>query len=185
MDSRQRTQQYPNNNASPANAGYSFSAQQNDPFHAFVNSEEGASFDPSWTGQTFSNHASNIDGFDQSGQAWQQSPYQNSNLLSMPGYAVPSREYDQTYSRNPSYNYQAFEPDPNPVFTNPTYNNSLDFNQDSLHDRFGYPAPARFAQSNETISPQALQNYSSLQHVLVPQQRQVCLKSAPLHTGNH
>ena len=163
MDSRQNHQQFSSSNASQSSANYGFNGAHSDPFNAFVNVEDGSSYDPPWGGQAFPAHPTNLDGFEQSGQTWQQNPYQNPNLLPMPSFSAQSRDFDHGYSRTPSsFNYQGFDGDPNQVFANSTFNSNLDYGQASVSERYGFPSQAHYGQTGETVSPQALQTYSNI-----------------------
>ena len=161
MDPRQQNQQYSSsNNASHGSTNYAFSGNQADPFHAFVNADDGPTFDSSWSNQAFPNHQSAIGGFDHGHHGWQADPYQNSNHLSMSSYGVQPREFDQTYSRSSaSFNYPAFEQDQSQPFVAPGFDNSLDYGHIPMADRFEFTSPGHYGQRNETISPQALQTY--------------------------
>ena len=174
MDPRQQNQQYPsNNNASQGSANYQFNGPHTDPFHAFVNLDDGPGFDTSWNSQAFSNHQPPIGGFDQEHQGWQSNPYQNSNQIPMPTYGVPPRDFDQTYSRTPaSFNYSAFGHDQNQPFVAPGFDNSLDYSHIPINDRFDLSGSGPHGQSNETISPQALQTYSQGSQNPIQQHRQ-------------
>lgn len=161
MDPRQQNQPYSSSNNAPhGSTNYTFNGNQTDPFHAFVNVDDGTAFEPSWTSQAFPNQQTAIGGFDHGHHGWQADPYQSSNHLHMAGYGVQQREYDQTYSRSSgSFNYPAFEQDQNQPFAAPSFDNTLDYSHIPLADRFEFPAANHYEERNETISPQALQTY--------------------------
>ena len=174
MDPRQQNQQYSSsNNAPQGSANYQFNGPHTDPFHAFVNTDDGPGFDASWSSQAFPNHQPAIGGFDQEHQGWQSNPYQNSNQIPMPTYGVHPREFDQTYSRTPtSFSYSAFGQDPSQPFAAPGFDSSLEYGNIPISDRFDLSGTAHYSQSNETISPQALQTYSQGSPNPIQQQRQ-------------
>ena len=162
MDPRQQNQRYSSShNAPQGSANYPYSGSQNDPFSAFTNNiEDGPGYDSSWTGQSFPSHQPVVDRFNQGNPGWQQSSFQNPNLLPMPSYGAQPREFDQTYSRSPAaFNYPAYEPAQ--PFAPSGFDTALDFGQMSMDEPFDYNGSGHFGPSNETISPQALQTYPS------------------------
>ena len=174
MDPRHQSQAYSSsNNASQGSGNYQFNGAQNDPFHAFVNHEDNPGFDTPWNNQAYSSHQPQIGGFEGEHEGWPANVYQNSNGIGLPSYAIPPREFDQTYSRPPaSYNFSNFGQDPNPAYPTPGYENNLDYPNLALNDRFDLQGSGNYGQSSETISPQALQTYSQSTQHPVQQQRQ-------------
>ena len=173
MDPRHQNQTYSSsNNASQGSGNYQFNGTQPDPFQAFVNHDDGPGFDSPWNNQAFSNPQPAIGGFEADHRAWQPNVYQNTNQMALPSYGVPPREFDQTYSRPPpSFNYPSFGHDQNPVYPTPGFDNNLEYGNLPINDRFDLPGSGHYGQSNETISPQALQTYSQGPQNLVQQQR--------------
>ena len=163
MDPRQQSQDYGASNASSATgANYAFNAGQSDPFNSFVHTDNDSAFDSSWNPQAFPAQQQPINGFDHSNQSWQQNPYQTSNSLHMHNFGAQSADYDQIYSRNPtSFNYSGFDPNTNQTFSPSPFDNALTYAQIPLSNpaSYDYSPPQAFQQHNETISPQALQNY--------------------------
>ena len=178
MDPRQQNQPYSSsNNTSRGSTNYALNGNQSDPFHAFVNADEGPAFDSSWVSQAFPNRQSSIGSFDHAHQGWQADPYQSSNQMQMANYGIQQRDFDQTYSRSPaSFNYPAFGQDQSQPFAAPAFDNNLGYGHMHMTDRFEFPGSNTFGQRNETISPQALQAYpqgaqSTVQPLRVPQQK--------------
>lgn len=162
MDPRQQGQDYGGNNATRAGGNYGFNSGQNDPFNSFVHTDNESAFDSSWNPQAFPAQQQPINGFDHGNQPWQQNPYQSSNSLPMHNYGGQSSDYDQIYSRNPaSFNYSGFDPNTSQAFSPSPFDSALNYGQIPLSTGtpYDYSAPQGFPQHNETISPQALQNY--------------------------
>ena len=164
MDPRQQAQDYGGNNApSAAGGNYGFNSGPNDPFNSFVHTDNESAFDSSWNPQAFPAQQQPINGFDHANQPWQQNPYQSSSSLPLHNYGGQSSDYDQIYSRNPaSFNYSGFDPNTNPAFAASPFDSTLSYGHLPLSNaaQYDYPPPQGFPPHNETISPQALQNYS-------------------------
>ncbi|KAL8725558.1 MAG: hypothetical protein Q9166_007281 [cf. Caloplaca sp. 2 TL-2023] len=83
----------------------------------------------------------------------------------MPNYSIHNGIYDQPYSRSPApFDYSAFNPNRNPAHSAPPYDHSFTYGHPSLpnHDQYGFPRSFQQNQhqtQDQTISPQALQNY--------------------------
>ncbi|KAF6218492.1 hypothetical protein HO133_005841 [Letharia lupina] len=162
MDPRQQGQDYGGNNASRAGGNYGFNSGQNDPFNSFVHTDNESAFDSSWNPQAYPAQQQPINGFDHGNQQWQQNPYQSPNSLPMPNYGGQSSDYDQIYSRNPaSFSYSGFDPNTSHAFSASPFDSALNYGQMPLNSGtpYDYSAPPAYSQHNETISPQALQNY--------------------------
>ena len=164
MDPRQQSQEYGGNNApSTAGGNYGFNTGQNDPFNSFVHTDNDSAFDSSWNTQAFPAQQHPINNYDHGNQPWQQNPYQSSSALPLHNYGGQSNEYDQIYSRNPasSFNYSGFDPSTSQAFSASPFDSALNYGQMPLSNAtpYDYSAPQGFSQHNETISPQALQNY--------------------------
>ncbi len=177
MDPRQQGQDYGGSNGPRAGGNYGFSnGGQNDPFNSFVHSDNGDAFDSSWNPQGFAAQQQPINSFDPGNQSWQQNPYQSSSSLPIHNYGGQSSDYDQIYSRNPaSFNYSGFDPNTIHAFSPSPFDNALNYGQIPLSNNtaYDYSAPQTFPQHNETISPQALQNYP-FPATKTEEQRQVC-----------
>ena len=174
MDPRHQNQAYSSsNNASQGSGNYQFNgAQQPDPFHAFVNHDETPAFDAPWNNQPYPNHQSVLGGFEPEHQAWPPNVYQNANQVGLPNYGVPPREFDQTYSRPPAaFNYPNIGQDQNSIYPPQGFDSNIDYGNLSINDRFDIHSSGNYGQSNETISPQALQTYSQGPQPTVQQQR--------------
>lgn len=177
MDPRQQGQDYGGNNNAPRTGGtYGFNSGQNDPFNSFVHADNESAFDSSWNPQAYPAQQQPINGFDHGSQSWQQNPYQSSNSLPMHNYGGQSSDYDQIYSRNPtSFNYSGFDPNTSQAFSPSPFDNALNYSQIPLSGGtpYDYSASQGFPQHNETISPQALQNYP-FPPTKTEEPRQVC-----------
>ena len=170
MDPRQQAQEYSGGNTQRVNYGYSNNGIQNDPFNAFVNTDNESAFEPSWNSQSTQPQQQSISGFDQSTPGWQQTPYQSSNYLGAANFGS-QREYEQFFNDRPSsFSYPSFDPSHNQTFASNSYGNSPDasdlYKQFHNGAQFEYHGPADFEQQQqqhgETISPQALQTYPSV-----------------------
>ena len=162
MDPRQQGQDYGGNNAQRAGGNYNFNNGQNDPFTSFVHTDNDSAFDSSWNPQGFPAQQQPINGFDQGNPPWQQNPYQSTNSLPLHNYGGQSNDFDQMYSRNPaSFNYSGFDPHTSHAFSPSPFDSTLNYGQMPLNSGtpYDYSAPQAFQHHNETISPQALQNY--------------------------
>ena len=167
MDPRQQGQEYGGNNSHrAAGANYGFNSNQNDPFNSFVHADNESAFDSSWNPQAFQPQQQQqqqpINSFDPGNQPWQQNPYQSSNALPMHNYGGQPSDYDQIYSRNPApYAYPGFDPNTSQAFSPSPFDSALNYAQLPLSSgpQYDYSGPQGFPQHNETISPQALQNY--------------------------
>lgn len=163
MDPRQQGQDYGGSNAPRAAGGnFGFNSGQNDPFNSFVHTDNESAFDSSWNPQAFPAQQQPINGFDNGTQQWQQNPYQSSNSLPMHNYGGQSSDFDQIYSRNPaSFSYPGFDSNTSQAFSPSPFDSALNYGQIPLSNgpQYDYSAHQGFPQHNETISPQALQNY--------------------------
>ena len=182
MDPRQHSQDYAANPPQRAVGNFGYPGVQNDSFSSFVNADSDSAFDPPWNSQAFPTHQQPVNGFDTSNHAWQQNPYPSSNLLQMPNYGLQSRSYDQAYSRSPaSFSYPGFGSNPSQVFSPSAYNSSLDYGQMPINNNppYDYTNHPEYSQNQETISPQALQNYPIFPQIAPEDRKQVC-KVLPL-----
>lgn len=163
MDPRQHEQDFSGANPQRVGGNFGFNGIQNDPFSSFVHTDNEPAFDPAWSNPAFPSQQQHINGFDQGNHAWTPNPYQSPNFLATPDYGVPQREYDQQFSRSPSaFGYGGFDPGQTQSFSEPNpYDNPLGFDHGPLNNsaQYEYPGSAALAQTHETISPQALQNY--------------------------
>ena len=177
MDPRQQGQDYGGNNTpSAAGGNYSFNAGQNDPFNSFVHTDNDSAFDSSWNPQAFPAQQQPINTFDHGNQPWQQNPYHSTNSIPIHNYGAQPSDYDQIYSRNPSsFNYSGFDPNTNQAFSPAAFDTALNYSQIHLSNAnsYDYSATQPFSQHNETISPQALQNYP-FSPTKTEELRQVC-----------
>ena len=199
MDPRQQNQDPSGANAQRPGTNYNFNGSQNDPFHAFVHTDNDGAFDNTWSNQSIPPQSQPINGFDESNHPWAQD-YQSSDFLGAPNYGAPSRGYDQSYTRSPSsFNYTNFDSShshgfpPHAYVSQSSYDNTLGaYNGPSLNPsaQYEYPEPSGPQRNHQTISPQALQNYPASfaasgtddgRHVSLP--RIFCLaSSAKFHT---
>ena len=166
MDPRQQNQDFQGNSTQRVGASYSFNGTQNDSFSTFVNTENDNAFDPPWNAQAFPTNQQPVNGFDQGNHGWQQHPYQSTNLISMNNYGIQPRDYEQSYPRSPvPFDYPGFDSSNNQTFSPSAYDSSLNFGQVPLTSNPQYEFPGQqgiqHQQHHETISPQALQNYST------------------------
>lgn len=166
MDPRQQNQDFPGNNAQRVGANYPFNGAQNDAFSTFVNTDNDNAFDPPWNSQAFPSNQQPVNGFDQGNHGWQQHPYQSPNLLSMNNYGIQPRDYEQPFSRSPApFDYSGFDSTHTQTFSPSAYDASLNFGQIPLNNNPQYDYEGQQGlqqqQHHDTISPQALQNYST------------------------
>lgn len=186
MDPRQQGPEYGGNNAHAPRAvgSYAFNSGQNDPFNSFVHTDNESAFDSSWNPQAFHAQQQPINGFDHANQPWQQNPYHSSTSLPMHNYGGQSSDYDQIYSRNPaSFNYSGFDPNTSNAFSPSPFDGNLSYGQMPLNTStaYDYSDSQAFSQHNETISPQALQNYPFPQtKTEEPRQVRLILADLPL-----
>ena len=177
MDPRQQGQDYGGNNTSSAAGGnYAFNNGQNDPFNSFVHTDNESAFDSSWNPQAFPAQQQPINTFDHGNQPWQQNPYHSTNSIPLHNYGGQPSDYDQIYSRNPaSFSYSGFDPNSNQAFSPSPFDSALNYGQIPLSNAtpYDYSATQAFSQHNETISPQALQNYP-FSPTKTEELRQVC-----------
>ena len=166
MDPRQQNQDFSGNNAQRVGANYSFNGAQNDAFSTFVNTDNDNAFDPPWNSQAFPSNQQPVNGFDQGNHGWQQHPYQSPSLLSMNNYGIQPRDYEQPFSRSPApFDYSGFDSTHTQTFSPSAYDSSLNFGQIPLSNNPQYDYAGQQGlqqqQHHDTISPQALQNYST------------------------
>lgn len=177
MDPRQQNADYGGNNTpSAAGGNYAFNSGQHDPFNSFVHTDNDSAFDSSWNTQGFPAQQQPINNFDHGNQPWQQNPYPSSNSLPMHNYGGQPGDYDQIYSRNPpAFNFTGFDPNTSQAFSPSPFDSALNYGQLPLSNPppYDYAPPQGFPQHNETISPQALQNYS-FSPTKTEELRQVC-----------
>ena len=191
MDPRQQNHEYSGSNPRRAGGNYAFNGAQNDAFNSFVHTENESAFESPWNSQPFPTNQQPVNGFDQGNHGWQQNPYQSSNLLSMPNYGIPPREYEQPYSRSPaSFDYAGFDSSNNQTFSPSAYDNPLAYSQIPLSNnnvQYDYPDQQGLQQQHhETISPQELQHYStSFPQPVIEDSRQVsCNIIAAVHEAS-
>lgn len=176
MDPRQQAQDYGGNNASRAAGNYGFNGGPSDPFNSFVHTDNESAFDSSWNPQAFPTQQQPINSFDHGNQPWQQNPYQSSTSLPMHNYGGQSSDYDQIYSRNPtSFSYSGFDPTPSHAFSTSPFDSAMSYGQLPMRNSspYDYSDSQAFPHPNETISPQALQNFS-FPPTKAEEPRQVC-----------
>ncbi|KAL8686751.1 MAG: hypothetical protein Q9218_006892 [Villophora microphyllina] len=146
---------------------YGFNGPQNDSFNSFLNNDNDPSFNPSWDSQPFNSHAEPTNPYTQSGHGWHQNPASTTNYQQTPNFGVHSAIYDQRYSRSPApFDYSGFNPNQDPAISGPPYDHSFTYAHPPLptHDQYGLSRTHSYQQNqqqaqNQTISPQALQNY--------------------------
>ena len=177
MDQRQHNQEYIGNNPQRVGGNFGFNGGQNDPFNSFASADNENAFDAAHWNQTFPAHQQSVNGFGHGNHVWQQNPYQSSSMLQMPNYGVqPGGGYDQAYSRSPApFNYPSFDSNPSQVYSPPAFDNAMAYGQMPLNNstQYDYPGQQNFQQSQETISPQALQNYPIFPQNTAEENRQV------------
>lgn len=149
---------------------YGYSDSQNDTFNSFLNNDNESTFNQPWQSQSFNNsRPGSTNPYDQSGHGWPQNALSASNMHGVTNYGIHNGIYDQTYSRSPaSFDYSGFNSNANPALSGPPYDHSFTYGPPSTqhHEQFGFSRGHVFGQSlqqtqNQTISPQALQNYSA------------------------
>ncbi|KAL8672387.1 MAG: hypothetical protein Q9168_003160 [Polycauliona sp. 1 TL-2023] len=144
---------------------YGYSAPPNDSFNSFLNNSNDPTFNPSWDPQPFNTPSEPTNSYDQNGHGWPNNTLQPSTLQHVPNYNIHNGIYDQPYSRSPvPFDYSAFTPNRAPANSAPPYDHSFTYGHPSLpnHDQYGFPRAFQQTQQqpqNQTISPQALQNY--------------------------
>ncbi|KAL8999544.1 MAG: hypothetical protein Q9169_001632 [Polycauliona sp. 2 TL-2023] len=144
---------------------YGYSAPPNDSFNSFLNNSNDPNFNPSWDPQPFNQPSEPTNSYDQSGHGWPNNTLQPSALQHVPNYNIHNGIYDQPYSRSPvPFEYSGFNPSRNPANSAPPYDHPFTYGHPSLpnHDQYGFPRAFQQGQQqpqNQTISPQALQNY--------------------------
>lgn len=149
-----------------------------DTFNSFLHADNEPSFSNSWDPDAFADPQDSINGFNTGNTAWDSSALQSSHLVSVPNYGVPPQSLDQTFSGNPSsFPYSNFDSRANPSIA-PTSDSNWAYGPVTLADDPSpyfprsqtYQSPSKQA---ETISPQALQNYATFNHVQIPEARPV------------
>ncbi|KAL8895989.1 MAG: hypothetical protein Q9192_003331 [Flavoplaca navasiana] len=149
----------------PLRVSYRYSAPPNDSFNSFLNNSNDPTFNPSWDPQPFSQPSEPTNSYDQSGHGWPNNTLQPSTLQHVPNYNIHNGIYDQPYSRSPvPFDYSSFAPNRATGNSAPPYDHSFTYGHPSLpnHDQYGFPRAFQQSQQqpqNQTISPQALQNY--------------------------
>ncbi|KAI4272610.1 MAG: hypothetical protein L6R38_006561 [Xanthoria sp. 2 TBL-2021] len=149
----------------PLRVSYGYSGPPNDSFNSFLNNSNDPTFNPSWDPQPFNPPSEPTNSYDQSGHGWPNNALQPSSLQHVPNYNIHNGIYDQPYSRSPvPFDYSSFNPNRTPANSAPPYDHSFAYGHPSLqnHDQFGFPRAFQQSQQqpqNQTISPQALQNY--------------------------
>ncbi|KAL8699175.1 MAG: hypothetical protein Q9201_006152 [Fulgogasparrea decipioides] len=161
--------QHPSNaqDDNPLRAPYGYGGSHNDSFNSFLNNDHDPTFNQSWDSQPFDSHPESATPYDQSGHGWHQNALQTAKFQHMPNYGIHNGIYDQNYSRSPaSFEYPGFNPNRAPAISGPPYDHTFTYGHPSLsnHDQYGYPRNSPFQPSqqqahNQTVSPQALQNY--------------------------
>ncbi|KAL9026188.1 MAG: hypothetical protein Q9196_005110 [Gyalolechia fulgens] len=151
----------------PLRVPYGYNESQNDPFNSFLNTDNEPSFNQSWTSQSFNPHAEPTNPYDQTGHGWPQNPLSAPNIQHVPNYGIHNGIYDPPYSRNPaSFDYPAFNPNRNSAISGPPFDQTF-YGQHPVtnQDQYAFSRNPAFEQNlqqtNQTISPQALQNHPS------------------------
>ena len=158
---------------------YAFPAHS-DTFNAFLHADAESAFSNPWDPDAFTDPQEPINGFNPSNHSWNPNTIQPSNLLPVSNYGVQSRNLDQTFSGNPSFNYSGFDSRSNLSLSTPSFDPNLTYGQVPLNDddNFDFTRTQDFqrtAKPSETISPQALQNYpATFNHVQISDTRPVC-----------
>ncbi|KAL9035645.1 MAG: hypothetical protein Q9180_004752, partial [Flavoplaca navasiana] len=149
----------------PLRVSYGYSAPPNDSFNSFLNNSNDPTFNPSWDPQPFNQPSEPTNSYDQNGHGWPNNTLQPSTLQHVPNYNIHNGIYDQPYSRSPvPFDYSSFAPNRATGNSAPPYDHSFTYGHPSLpnHDQYGFPRAFQQSQQqpqNQTISPQALQNY--------------------------
>lgn len=154
----------------PLRVPYGYNESQNDSFNSFLNTDNEPTFNQPWSSQPFSSHPESTNSYDPSGHGWPQNALSAPHAQGVTNYGIHGGGlYDQNYSRSPAaFDYSGFNANRNPALSGPPYDHTFTYSQPSVqnHDQYGFPKGHGFQQSlqqtqNQTISPQALQNYST------------------------
>lgn len=174
MDPRHQNQ---DNNQHSHN--YGFNPSHTDNFNSFLNTDSDPAFNNPWDPEAFADSQDPINAFNPGNSAWDPSTLQSSNLLPVTNYGVQSRNLDQTFSGNPSsFNFPGFDTRAN-LSLPATFDTGLSYGHVALTDdpNFDFTRNQSFQRTtkqNDTVSPQALQNYpTTFNHVQIPEARPV------------
>ena len=157
---------------------YSFNPTPNDTFNSFLHTDNEPSFSNSWDPEAFTDPQDPINGFNPGSSSWDQSSLQASHLLPVSSYGVQSRNLDQTFSGNPSFNYSGFGARAN-LSIAPSFDTTLAYGHVPLSDdpNYNFTRSQEFQSTpkqSETVSPQALQNYpATFNHIQISGARPV------------
>ncbi|KAI4140005.1 MAG: hypothetical protein L6R39_006005 [Caloplaca ligustica] len=154
-------------NQSNTQAPYGYNDSQSDSFNTFLNNDTEPTFNQPWSSQPFNTRPESINPYDQNGHGWPQTALAASNISGVTNYGIHGGIYDQSHSRSPaSFDYSGFNSNTTPALSGPSYDHAFNYAPPSSqsHDQYGFPRAYGFQQNlqqsqNQTISPQALQNY--------------------------
>ncbi|KAL8647878.1 MAG: hypothetical protein Q9226_006247 [Calogaya cf. arnoldii] len=145
---------------------YGYSGPPTDSFNSFLNNSNDPNFNPTWDPQPYNRPTEPSGSYDQGGHGWPTNTLQPSSLQHVPNYNIHNGIYDQSYNSNSPvpFDYSSFNPNRTSANTAPPYDHSFTYGHPSLpnHDQYGFPRAFQQSQQqpqNQTISPQALQNY--------------------------
>lgn len=143
----------------------SFNADTKGPFDDFFPHGSQNAFGVQWPSGNFTSAQDSINGYGPADQSWPENPTQNANSLSSSNFV---RDPSQNFSRVPNaYEYSSLEARPATALSNPAFDPALGFGQgqSNIDPRLSFASPQPGFQpasnQNETVSPQALQNYPS------------------------
>ncbi|KAL8897453.1 MAG: hypothetical protein Q9207_007211 [Kuettlingeria erythrocarpa] len=153
----------------PLRVPYGYNESQNDSFNSFLNNDSEPTFNQPWTSQPFNSQPESSNPYDPSGHSWPHNALSAPHTQGVTNYGIQGGIFDQNYSRGPAaFDYSGFNPNRNPALSGPPYDHSFTYSQPPVqnHDQYAFSKGHGFQQSlqqaqNQTISPQALQNYSA------------------------
>ncbi|KAL8986907.1 MAG: hypothetical protein Q9177_003838 [Variospora cf. flavescens] len=151
----------------PLRVPYGYNDSQTDSFNSYLNNDNESTFNQPWNAQSFHPHVETSNPYESSGQNWPHNALAAPSIQGVTDYGVHGGIYDHNYSRSPAaFEYPAFNPNRNPALSGAPYDHAFTYGPPSIqtHDQYGYPKTHGFQQDvqqtqNQTISPQALQNY--------------------------
>ena len=169
MDPRHASQFNSNGGNGPNGASnYQYNGTQNDPFNSFINTDDENAFDNSWQAPEYNAHQASNAGFDHGNQPWQQPPYQTSDSSFLP---ISQYSVDARFSPSDSaYQYPSFNSNPthdlaSREISRSPYPAAAGFGTNSISNGapFQYSGPPELEQASQTISPAAIESYSTYQ----------------------
>ena len=178
MDNRLQTHEN-NQPVHPQRDPLAFNPAHSDAFNTFLHTENESAFSNPWGPDAFADPQEPGNTFAPENNSWNSNALRPSNILPPQDFGLQSRNFDQTFSGNPSYNYSGFDSRSDLPLSTPAFDPALAYTQRSLtndaaFDFASIPAFQRTARPSETISPQALQQYpATFTHVQIPESRPV------------